>query len=654
MISAECFKRMRSVIRFQRMISAERFKRSDRQVRVLPALGCISEGSVTMGKTMIEKILGSHAGREVAPGEIVDIVIDARVARDFGGANVVKNIRESGLGIDDPSKTFFTFDCNPGGSDQKYATNQQICREFAREYGIQVFDIDKGIGTHLAIDGGLAWPGSTFVSTDSHANILGSIGAFGQGMGDLDIAHAWAHGRVWFKVPPSLKVILKGKPSPQATPKDLTLAVLRETGANGLLGYSAEFYGDVIDGLDLPARITMASMVTEMGGIIALFTPNEAVIDYCEKASGRKIEAIVADPDAAYVKTIEVDVEGLVPLISRPGHPEDVVEVMSVVGTKIGSAFIGSCTNGRFEDLKAAADILKGRKVAPGVVLKIVPATDEIWQRALDKGLIEIFKDAGALIGNAGCAGCAAGQIGQNGPGEITISTGNRNFAGKQGKGEVYLASPAIVAASAVAGVIALPDAIPDKPVEFGKAIAPEVSGVATGAVDTAPKPDHFKGRIWIIRQDNIDTDMIYHNRYLAITDLDEMGQYTFDNLGGWEDFSKKAKPGDIVVTGKNFGAGSSRQQAVDCFKSLGVSLIIAESFGAIYERNAINQGFPIMVADLVSTDLQDGQEIEVDLNTGKIKIPSGEVSGLPFADVQLEIYKRDGLLKPQTTTSRR
>lgn len=607
-----------------------------------------------MGKTMIEKILGSHAGRKVSPGEIVDIEIDARVARDFGGANVVKNIRESGLGIDDPSKTCFTFDCNPGGSDQKYATNQQICREFAREYGIQVFDIDKGIGTHLAIDEGLAWPGSTFVSTDSHANILGSIGAFGQGMGDLDIAHAWAHGRVWFKVPPSLKVILKGKPSHLATPKDLTLAVLKETGANGLLGYSAEFYGDVIDGMDLPARITMASMVTEMGGIIALFTPSEAVIDYCEKSSGRKIEAVVADPDAAYDKTIEVDVEGLVPHISRPGHPEDVVEVMSVAGTKIGSAFIGSCTNGRFEDLKAAADILKGRKVAPGVVLKIVPATDEIWRRALDEGLMEIFKDAGALIGNAGCAGCAAGQIGQNGPGETTISTGNRNFAGKQGKGEVFLASPSIVAASAIAGVIALPDAIPDKPVLFGKATAPEVAEVATGAVDAAPKPDHFKGRIWIIRQDNIDTDMIYHNRYLAITDLNEMGQYTFDNLGGWEDFSGKAKPGDIVVTGKNFGAGSSRQQAVDCFKSLGVSLIIAESFGAIYERNAINQGFPIMVADLVSTDLQDGQEIEVDLNTGKIKIPSGEVSGLPFSDVQLEIYKRDGLLKPQATTSRR
>jgi len=604
-----------------------------------------------MGKTIIEKILGSHSGKDVKPGDIADIVIDSRVARDFGGANVVKNIRENGLPVNDPSRTFFTFDCNPGGSDQKYATNQQICRVFAREHGITVYDIDRGIGTHLAIDNGLAWPGSTFVSTDSHANILGAIGAFGQGMGDLDIAHAFAHGRVWFKVPPSVKVILKGTPSPAATPKDMTLAVMKQTGANGLLGFAAEFYGDVVDNLDLPGRITMASMVTEMGGIIALFTPNKAVMDYCENATGKKLEPVVADPDAGYEWTLEVDVEGLEPFISRPGHPEDVVEVSDVLGEKIGSAFIGSCTNGRYEDLKAAADVLEGRHVAPGVVLKIVPATDDVWQRALDTGLMKIFKDAGALVGNAGCAGCAAGQIGQNGPGEVTISTGNRNFAGKQGKGEVYLASPATVAASSVAGVISLAGEIPDKPALFEIGKVSDTAGTKVASKEIGERPSKFKGRVWVIREDNIDTDMIYHNRYLAITDLAEMGQYTFDNLKGWEDFATKAKPGDLVVTGKNFGAGSSRQQAVDCFKALGVSLIIAESFGAIYERNAINQGFPIMNADLVSTNLKDGDEIDVDLSTGKIKIPDGtEITGQPFADVQLDIYKRGGLLRVDTS----
>ncbi|MBU8921472.1 MAG: 3-isopropylmalate dehydratase large subunit [Bacteroidales bacterium] len=598
-----------------------------------------------VGKTIIEKIIGSHAGREVSPGEIVDITIDARVARDFGGANVAKNIRDNGLGIDDATKTAFTFDCNPGGSDQKYATNQQICRDFAREHSIDIYDIDAGIGTHIAIDKGLAVPGSTFISTDSHANILGAIGAFGQGMGDVDIAYAFAHGKVWFKVPPTMKIVLNGTPSPQAVPKDMVLAMLKQLGANGLLGFAAEVYGDAVDRLDLAGRITMASMATEMGGIIALFPPNQEVIDYTSKASGTKTEAVTADPDAVYDKSIEIDIDGLLPQMARPGHPEDVIGAAEAAGRKIGSAFIGSCTNGRFEDMKAAADVLKGRKVAPGVILKIVPSTDEVWRRCLDEGIIEIFKDAGVLLGNAGCAGCAAGQIGQNGPGEVTVSTGNRNFAGKQGKGEVYLASPAVVAASAVAGVIALPDALPEQPVVFETGIASSSAPPAEKEVETDERPVRFKGRVWVIGQDNIDTDMIYHNRYLTITDIKEMGQYTFDNLSGWEDFAKKAEPGDIVVTGKNFGAGSSRQQAVDCFKSLGVLMVIAESFGAIYERNAINKGFPIVAADLISKGLESGQEIEVDLEKQTIALPSGvEVKG-GFSEVQMNIYLKGGLL---------
>ena len=600
-----------------------------------------------MSKTIIEKILGAHAGREVSPGDIADVTIDARVARDFGGANVVKNLSDNGLGIDDPTKTFFTFDCNPGGSDQKYATNQQLCRVFARERSIQVYDVDAGVGTHVAIDEGLAIPGSTLVSTDSHANILGAIGAFGQGMGDVDIAHAFAFGRVWFKVPPTIKVMLKGTPSPAATPKDFVLAAMKKLGANGLLGYAAEFYGPAVDKLGLSGRVTMASMATEMAGIITLFPPNDEVVDYCSKACGRKVEPVLADPDAEYASTVEINIEGLGPQVSRPGHPEDVVDASSVAGAKIGSAFIGSCTNGRFEDMAAAAEILEGRKVAPGVVLKIVPSTDRVWQKCLDRGLLAIFKAAGALVGNAGCAGCAAGQIGQNGPGEVTMSTGNRNFAGKQGKGEVYLASPAVVAASAVSGAIATPDAISERPVLFTTGVSAKSAEAATKPVSKAQaKPTKFKGRVWVIRQDNIDTDMIYHNRYLTITDIAEMGQYTFDNLEGWEDFAKKAKPNDIVVVGKNFGAGSSRQQAVDCFESLGVSLLIAESFGAIYERNAINKGFPIMVADLTSTDLESGQEIEVDIEKGLVKMPSGkDVTGAPFSDVQMSIYRKGGLL---------
>jgi 3-isopropylmalate/(R)-2-methylmalate dehydratase large subunit len=396
----------------------------------------------------------------------------------------------------------------------------------------------------------------------------------------------------------------------------------------------------------------VASMATEMGGIIVLFPPSDEVIQYCSRASGREFAPVMADRDADYAREEVVDIDGLEPLLSMPGHPEDVVTVESVRGKKIDSAFIGSCTNGRYRDMKAAADVLKSRTVAPGVILKIVPATDQVWTRCLEEGLINIFIEAGALVGNPGCAGCAAGQVGQNGPGEVTVSTGNRNFAGKQGKGDVYLASPATVAASAVAGVITPADHIPAKPALFvtGKGVsraAAQRGEAGTSCQDTWKRPMVIEGRVWVLRKDNIDTDMIFHNRYLTITDIAQMGPYTFENLKGWDDFARKAKPGDIVVTGKNFGAGSSRQQAVDCFKSLGIVLIIAESFGAIYERNAINAAMPIMVADLCGTDIQDGERIRVDLAAGDIiRLGSGQsVRGVPFSPKQMDIYQRGGLL---------
>ncbi len=604
-----------------------------------------------MGMTIIEKIIANHSGKEtVKPGDIVDIEIDARVARDFGGPNVVKNLETYGLSIDDPSKTFFTFDTNPTGSDQKYAINQHIVRTFARKHGIKVYDINVGIGTHTLISQGLAWPGSTAVTTDSHANILGAIGAFGQGMGDKDIAAAFHKGKVWFKTPHTVKINLNGNLPENVTAKDIVLNLLHIFGANKLLGYAVEFYGDIVDKLTLDQRITIASMGTEMGVIILLFPPNDEIMAYCESRTGRKLEKIAADKDAVYKDTFDIDVSKFVPMVSRPGKPHDTVDIHETQKVKIDSAFIGSCTNGRIEDMRKTAEILKGRKVAPGVVLKIVPSTDEVWQQCLDEGILKIFKDAGALVSNAGCAGCAAGQVGQNGPGEITISTGNRNFPGKQGKGSVYLASPATVAASAVAGYITTEFEIPDEPVTFSYEEQQEKLAKAQQEHELnkkEEKPVVVEGKVWLIPMDDIDTDMIFHNRYLQITDIDKMGQYIFDNLKGYEDFAEKVQPGDIVVTGKNFGAGSSRQQAVDGFKALGVSAILAESFGAIYERNAINAAMPILTYDNLSDlELENGDVLRINFETGEAenitKGKKGKVN--PFSEVQMEIYKNGGL----------
>ncbi len=599
--------------------------------------------------TIIEKILANHSKYStVKPGDIIDVEIDARVARDFGGPNVVQNLEQNNLSVEDASKTFFTFDTNPTGSDQKYATNQHICRKYARANNIRIFDIDKGIGTHTLIDEGFAYPGSTSISTDSHANILGAICAFGQGMGDRDIAVAWAKGKVWFKVPPSVKLTLTGKRPENISAKDIILNLLNEFGANTLLGYSIEVYGEEVDKLSLDERITIASMATEMGAIILLFPPNEEVMDFCRAKTNREIEKIEADKDAKYEKEIEVDLSSFEQMISLPGKPHGTVNINEAKKIKIDSAFIGSCTNGRIEDLRIVATILEGKKVAPGVVLKIVPTTDSIWQQALEEGLIKTFKKAGAMISNAGCAGCAAGQVGQNGPGEITISTGNRNFPGKQGKGEVYLASPSIVVASAIAGYITVVNEIPVQPAEFNPADYVNTKIDKTEQVkEKEERPTTVAGKVWLIEEDNIDTDMIFHNKYLAITDINEMGQYAFDNLEGYEDFAKKVNQTDIIVTTKNFGSGSSRQQAVDCFKALGVSVILAESFGAIYERNSINAAMPIMIYNSLSElELKNGDTISVNFKTGEINnLKNNKTTNIqPFSDVQLEIYQNGGL----------
>jgi 3-isopropylmalate/(R)-2-methylmalate dehydratase large subunit len=630
-----------------------------------------------MGRTLIEKILSTHTNEPVAPGRTVDVAIDVRAARDFGGANVVRHLERHGLDIDDPSRTLFTFDCNPGGSDQGYAANQHLCRGFARRHGMRLRDITEGIGTHLALEEGLVGPGATFVSTDSHANIMGAIGAFGQGMGDQDIAAAWARGSVWFKVPATLRLVLRGEPSPLATPKDIVLAMARRLGAGGLLGHAAEVSGPAAERLDLAGRITLASMATEMGGIIALLVPDERVLAACGKASGRDWPSLVPDPEAEYAGTVEIDVQGLGPLVARPGHPEDVVPIGEAAGRPVDSVFIGSCTNGRLEDLRAAARVLGDRRVAPGVVLKIVPATRRVWRQALAEGLLERFTAAGGLVGNPGCAGCAAGQIGQNGPGEVTVSTGNRNFAGKQGKGEVYLASPETAAASAAAGVIAAADSLagPRKMYAMGARRAEESGPATAGTIPTAggaagergagsampagrsedgrdARPSILRGRVWIIDRDNIDTDMIYHNAHLAITDPAQTGCHAFGNLAGWQDFAQRARPGDIVATGANFGCGSSRQQAVDCFQALGIAALVAPSFGAIYERNAVNAGMPVLLADLRDRGLSEGDEITIDLASGRISWSGGEVQGEPFSSVQMTIYRRGGLLQADLPTA--
>ncbi len=412
-----------------------------------------------MGLTIIEKIMQAHSdepAEPAMPGKIIWIGIDVRSARDFGGANVVKNFREHypSQKVHDSSKTYFTFDCNVPANTIAYANNQHICRGFAKEQGVKLYDVDAGIGSHVMIEEGLLAPGETGVGTDSHLNILGAVGAFGQGMGDQDIAFVFKAGKTWFEVPHTVRIDVDGDLPDTCTPKDLTLKTVGTLGTKTCLGKAQEFFGPAIDKLNLAGRITLASMATEMGSIIALLKPSEDVLRYCSELRGAPVQPTEPDADAAYSGNATIDINGLKPQISLPGTPHGVTDVDTLADIHVDSVFIGSCTNGTYEDLKAVAGIVKGRRIKPGLFGSVVPATRKGYTRLLKEGHIETFIDAGFLVSNPGCGGCASGQIGMTGEGQVQISTSNRNFAGKQGAGDTYLASPETAAASAILGHI--------------------------------------------------------------------------------------------------------------------------------------------------------------------------------------------------------
>ncbi|MBM4466320.1 MAG: homoaconitate hydratase family protein, partial [Chloroflexi bacterium] len=289
-------------------------------------------------------------------------------------------------------------------------------------------------------------------------NILGAIGAFGQGMGDQDIAFAFKTGKTWFEVPPTMKVVIEGEVRYPCTARDLTLAVLGRLGSSGALGRAVEFYGPAIDALDLAGRITLASQLTEMGGITGFIPPSEEVLAYVRGRTTGQVSGVYADPDAEYIETVVVDITALEPLVACPPNPAHVKPVREVAGTRVDSVFLGSCTNGRFEDFAAVAEVVQGQRIQPWVMASVVPATRQVYERMLREGLIEALFDAGFIISNPGCGGCASGQIGMTGRGQVQVSTSNRNFPGKQGAGDTYLASPITAAWTALKGEITVPE----------------------------------------------------------------------------------------------------------------------------------------------------------------------------------------------------
>lgn len=421
-----------------------------------------------MGKTSIVKIMERASGRTVQVGDRVWCKVDLASARDFGGANCVLQF-EKEMGKEakvwDPDKVAYTFDLQAPSHSEKVSNNQKIIREFAKRQGIKhLFDINHGIGQHVMLEAGLIKPGDVVLGTDSHMNLLGAVGAFATGVGNSDVAAAYVNGTSWFRVPETMKIEVTGKFPKGVTMRDLLTRIVGDLGAGGMDFLAVEFTGETIENATLADRITLCSMVTEMSGKVPLIMPNGEVLEWLVGRAGEEVRervaALTADADAEYCKVLHYDVSELEPLASCPDAPDNVKPVRDVAGTHVDQVHIGSCSNGRYEDIKDAYDVLMaaGGKVNPSTRVIITPSTTEVQLECVKNGLVQAFLEAGIVFTNPTCALCTAEHYGALPSGDVGVATNNRNFIGKVGKGShTYLMSPMSAMATAVRGEITDP-----------------------------------------------------------------------------------------------------------------------------------------------------------------------------------------------------
>ena len=417
-----------------------------------------------MAMTITEKILAAHAGlKRVEPGELIEVDVDFCLANDITAPIAIERFRQAGAKeIFDAARVALVPDHFVPNKDIESAAQCQILREFAQEHKLpHFFEVGRmGIEHALLPEQGLVLPGDVVVGADSHTCTYGGLGAFATGVGSTDLAAVMITGRTWFRVPASIKFVYHGTLAPWVTGKDLILYTIGQIGVDGARYRSMEFTGQVISQLSMDQRLTMANMAIEAGAKNGIIAPDECTRAFVEGRAQRSYTFYDSDDDAVYEQVINYDVSEIEPQVALPHSPANSQPVSSLDKISIDQVVIGSCTNGRLEDLRAAADILKNRRIAPGVRCLIIPATQTIYRQAMDEGLFTIFLEAEAAISTPTCGPCLGGHMGILAAGERAVATTNRNFVGRMGhpESEVYLASPAVAAASAVLGRIASPE----------------------------------------------------------------------------------------------------------------------------------------------------------------------------------------------------
>ena len=411
-----------------------------------------------MSKTFVEKLMSLKAGKEVSAGAIVSVEPDYVMSHDNAAAiaNTFKKIGVSKVKY--PDRVVIILDHEVPAPKESSATNHKEIRTFVQEQGIRNFyDINHGICHQVFVDEGFAMPGKLIVGSDSHTTTYGALGAFAAGIGRSEVAAIWATGELWFQVPETMKIILKGLIPRYITAKDIVLYIIGQIKADGADYKAVEFTGETIAYMDIGERMVLTNMAAEMGAKNGYVPPDPLTFDFIRGRAKAEFDSLYSDDNAAFYQTLEFDVTQIPPGVAKPHTVDNYTPIQELEGTKIDQALIGTCTNGRLADLEAAASILDGKKVKARTL--IIPASWEIYKEALTKGLIEIFIDAGAMVLNPGCGPCLGAHLGVMAPGEVTFSTANRNFKGRMGcrDAEIYLGSPLSVAASAVTGEITHP-----------------------------------------------------------------------------------------------------------------------------------------------------------------------------------------------------
>ena len=414
-----------------------------------------------MPHTFAEKILARKAGLTATePGQIVEITPDVILSHDNTAPIFGLFQRMGGKEVYDPDMHAVILDHATPAPTTKHAENHRVIREFVQEQGIKHFyDIGRGICHQILVEAGLALPGEVVLGSDSHTPHAGVMGAFAAGIGRTEMASIWAIGQLWLRVPESMRITVTGQLGDGVTSKDLALTIIGDLKADGALYMSVEWHGEAIQALPLSQRATLTNLMAEMGAKNSYIPPDQKVFDYLGERAQREYEAVYPDPDAAYAQDLKYDAGKIEPMVACPHTVDNVKPLSEVRGIKIDQAFLGTCTNGRLDDLAAAAAVLSGRKIAPGKRMIVIPASMDVYLEALDAGYLETFLKAGAVVESPGCGPCMGNHMGVPAVGEVSISTANRNFQGRMGtkESEVYLASPAVVAASAIAGEIESP-----------------------------------------------------------------------------------------------------------------------------------------------------------------------------------------------------